>query len=386
MSARATRVVAPRRHFAGRPLKIDSEDSDSDSQYESEDQEESKTKEKTEATDFNLIALPSRSKAEAADLKSSSIGEYEEYEIEEAGIDEEELKKLGIVVQDYESLKLQTSQSIHENAPAVSNRCKSPEKSTRYKPLDTNTAPEYKADTQDSSSSASPEQSSSSQSESETDSEEEPVLARPIFIKRNEAKDKNVVLKEPSDSSEEKRVGRTLDMIQQAVRKEQADERTKYEHDGKDLDDIDDTDDVDPEAELQAWKQRELGRLRRERQMYLDEEREQEELERRRNLSEEQILEEDRAKLEQHKKQQHNKSKGGFMQRYYHRGAFYQQDEILKRNFSEVTEDDYKDKSALPKIMQVREGLGLKGRTRHRTLREEDTTLQDDILRKRTKR
>jgi microfibrillar-associated protein 1 len=87
--------------------------------------------------------------------------------------------------------------------------------------------------------------------------------------------------------------------------------------------DIDDTDGLDPEAEFEAWRLRELARIKREKEAQVQRELEREEIERRRALPEEQRLEED---TENAKRTRDEKPKGQqkFLQKYWHKGAFHQ--------------------------------------------------------------
>jgi microfibrillar-associated protein 1 len=79
------------------------------------------------------------------------------------------------------------------------------------------------------------------------------------------------------------------------------------------------------------------------------------------------------------------------MQKYYHKGAFFQSAaddkfdtvgtfEIYNRDFNAPTgEDRGVDRSALPKPMQVRKGLfGRAGQTKWTHLGAEDTSTKDD--------
>ncbi|KAL9109844.1 MAG: hypothetical protein Q9227_005547 [Pyrenula ochraceoflavens] len=146
-------------------------------------------------------------------------------------------------------------------------------------------------------------------------------------------------------------------------------------------DQVDDTDGLDPEAELAAWKVRELKRLKRDRETIEVREREIEEAERRRNLTKDEREAEDKEFLEKQKaEREQGRGKAGFLAKYQHRGAFFQ-DETLQREMARRDlmgasyEDQVRDKSALPSYLQVRDQtkVGKKGRTRYKDLRAEDT-------------
>jgi microfibrillar-associated protein 1 len=137
--------------------------------------------------------------------------------------------------------------------------------------------------------------------------------------------------------------------------------------------DIDDTDGQDPEGEYDAWKLRELLRIKRDKERREEWLREQEDIERRRLMTDEERRKDEMAAgIDRFHKE---KKKQGFMQRYYHKGAFYQDQEILqKRDFTAPTVDDVRHKEALPSVMQVRGDWGKSGRTKWTHLANEDTT------------
>jgi len=91
----------------------------------------------------------------------------------------------------------------------------------------------------------------------------------------------------------------------------------------EDVNEVDDTDGLDPAAEFEAWRLRELARIKKEKEDELLREEEREEVERRRALPEEQRMKED---LEHATKLRDEKPKGQqkFLQKYWHKGAFYQ--------------------------------------------------------------
>ena len=79
--------------------------------------------------------------------------------------------------------------------------------------------------------------------------------------------------------------------------------------------------------EYEAWKVRELKRVKREREEKESSEKEREDLERMRNMTEE----ERRMELKNNPKEITNKAAKGkynYMQKYYHRGAFYMESEV----------------------------------------------------------
>ena len=142
---------------------------------------------------------------------------------------------------------------------------------------------------------------------------------------------------------------------------------------------VDDTDDLDPAAEKAAWKLRELQRIKRERESLIARELEREELEQRRNMDESERLKEDYArKREIEEERAENRGKMEFMQKYYHKGAFYQDEEVLKRNYTVPTAEEHRSKQYLPKSLQVRSGeLGRASRTKYTHLTAEDTSRKD---------
>lgn len=91
--------------------------------------------------------------------------------------------------------------------------------------------------------------------------------------------------------------------------------------------------------------------------------------------------EERKQELRQNPKVLTNKATKGkykFLQKYFHRGAFYMDEEqdILKRDFAQATLEDHFDKTILPKVMQVK-NFGRCGRTKYTHLVDQDTTQFD---------
>lgn len=140
------------------------------------------------------------------------------------------------------------------------------------------------------------------------------------------------------------------------------------------------SEDSEDELELERWKLRELQRLRRDRDERLNAERQQAEVERRRKMTDAEIeLENERLGLKRQAEEEEARSgKMQFLQRYYHKGVFFmdenQDDELFQRDFNAPTgEDKEVDKAALPEVMQVK-NFGKRGRTKYTHLVDQDTS------------
>lgn len=238
------------------------------------------------------------------------------------------------------------------------------------------------ADEEDESGSASEEESESEEESSSEDEAAKRKLLRPVFIKkgpRTQAVNAPIEKTEDEKWAEEeaKKKERMDAMVQEQLeRQAQARAEGKANWDDENVpDEIDDTDGLDPEAELAAWKLRELKRVKRERDALVASEKEREEVERRRNLTAEQREAEDREFLAKQKEERDNKGTMRFMQKYFHKGAYHVEGIENRDIMGGRYVDDVADRSALPEYMQIRDmtKLGKKGRTRYKDMKSEDT-------------
>jgi len=224
----------------------------------------------------------------------------------------------------------------------------------------------------------------SSEYEEYSGSEEEDTGPRlkPVFVRKKDRitiQEKEKELQKLKDSeAEAKRLAterrqQTLKLVDQEIRRELEQERqTKAE----DCDAIK-SDAENDEEEYEAWKVRELKRIKRDRDERENIEREKAELERVHHMTEEERRQEQKL----NPKVVTNKAAKGkykFLQKYYHRGAFFldKDDEVLKRDFSAPTLEDHFEKTVLPKVMQVK-NFGRSGRTKYTHLVDQDTTQFD---------
>ena len=140
-----------------------------------------------------------------------------------------------------------------------------------------------------------------------------------IIEKESIAQDTEEALRKKELEAEERRK-QSHDLVADSIRRELV---SSAEEKDDIVPDVDDTDGLDAAAEFEAWRLRELGRIKKEKEEEIRREEEREEIERRRALPEEQRLKED---LEAAQKSRDEKPKGQakFLQKYWHKGAFHQ--------------------------------------------------------------
>lgn len=235
------------------------------------------------------------------------------------------------------------------------------------------------------------EEEESEESEYETDSEDEQTgmaMVKPVFIpksqrdtiaERERLEEEERQLEELVKKRLEARKIETRQIVVEEIRKEEHIEKTLNEE--ANIEDVDTDDELNEAEEYESWKNREIARIKRDREERDARLKEKEEIEKVRNMTEEERREWERKNP---KPLRENKQKWKFMQKYYHKGAFFQEgaddviqsagkDDIYARDFSAPTGEDKMDKSILPKVMQVKH-FGRSGRTKWTHLVNEDTT------------
>jgi len=238
------------------------------------------------------------------------------------------------------------------------------------------------------------EEESSGEEEEETDSDEEDSededhRLKPVFVRkkdrltiqeREKEEQRMEELAIESKKAAEARKRETIRQIEAERRaeleqKEATNEAQLIQSKLNLLDEEEDN--QDDEAEYEKWKLRELKRVKRDREEREQMQKEREEVERLSKMTEEERIQMNR----QNPRQVTNKKEKGkmkYLQKYYHRGAFFmeKEEEVYTRDFAQPTLDDHFDKLVLPKVMQVK-NFGRSGRTKYTHLVDQDTTSFD---------
>lgn len=232
------------------------------------------------------------------------------------------------------------------------------------------------------------EEEGSSEYETDTSDDEEEYTSRPllkpVFVSK---KDRETVAERDRKEQEEEEARKVLEkrakerklqsrqlVIDEVKREEElaATGRTGHELEGVEVL-PDDNDDINEEEEIEQWKIRELKRVKRDKEEAAQVDAEAEEVEKRRKMTDAEIEEENR------KNPKKMKEKGAmrYLQKYYHPGGFFQDDDedgIRLRDFAQATgEDSHVDRTLLPSVLQVKKN-GHKSRTKWTHLMDQDTS------------
>lgn len=240
------------------------------------------------------------------------------------------------------------------------------------------------------------EESEEESAESESEDERPRLMLRPKFIPKSQrgksAQEKEA---EEREAEEERKKEEANALVEEQIRRDVAARAAGRKHweDSEDEEgaagaELDDTDGLDPAAELAAFRLRKLKRYKRDREAMLAREREIEEIERRRNLTEEERAAEDAEKVRRQEEEKGERGKMGYMRRYFHSGAFYRDEAqgagLLDRDIAGARFVDEVSKEKLPEYLQRRDmsKIGKKGATRYKDLRSEDTGTWGDFDRR----
>ncbi|ATY60023.1 microfibrillar-associated 1 [Cordyceps militaris] len=227
-------------------------------------------------------------------------------------------------------------------------------------------------------------------SEDEESSEEEAprrMMLRPKFVPKSQRGGDGQTPAEAEEAArlaaETARKQAADALVEEQIKKDLAARAAGKKHWDDDEDaasDVDTTDGLDPAAEEAAWRVRELKRLKRARAAIEEREAELAEVERRRNLTAEERAAEDAAFLAQQQQEKDAKGTMGYMQKYFHKGAFFRDEAeaagLLQRDLMGARiADDVRNREALPEYLQRRDmtKLGRKGATKYKDMRTEDT-------------
>ena len=391
-AAPATRTKVTRYRAGVTPewAKRDDESSSSSSSSSSSGNEkeldEGKLETKSASRRTRTTTTPTR------DLKRESSSESEEEDEEESSEDEDARDRKRALLK-AKLLTKSPAALVAAAAPAEEEDREEKKKKKKQGESSSSSSSEYETDTEDESG----EESSSSSGESEGTG---PKLFKPVFVSKTkreanakaELSARREAEKDEEDLEEEKLIKNqnAKEAVQREITLEYQREVAEKDYLGEEVNtDSDEEDEEEARRNYEQWKMREFKRIVRDRCKQRLEVEEEEERERLRNMTEEE-RELHAAKLKalkDAKEQGKEKSKMRFMQKYYHKGAFFQEAgddefattekaEIFNRDFNEATNAEKGvDRSAVPEAMKLRHGqFGKAGRSKWTHLSNEDTT------------
>ena len=380
MTAQPSRPV--QRYRPGKPIAEEVSSSEEDEEEEDDDEEERRRAEERQRQQQHQQRRAAPPPPKATSFPTGAAQQITTG-VKDVRLQEEDEDEEGFVTEEEES---------GEGKVQDTTAARPPVKPTTVQPQARPATGEPDAENEDESE----EEEESSEEESSSEEEAPKKLLRPTFIKKGQRKDTSAAganghvtgdTAAELDDVAEQRKARTDEMIRDQLEKEAAARAARKkawdddEAEGVEESHIDDTDGLDPAAEYAAWKLRELKRVKRERETIEAAEKEREEVERRRNLSKEEREREDREFLEKQKEDREaGRGKAGYMQRYFHKGAFFQPEAekhgLNKRDLmGSHYVDEVRNREAMPEYLQVRDvtKIGRKGRTKYRDLKTEDT-------------
>ncbi|KAL3842301.1 hypothetical protein ACJMK2_020331 [Sinanodonta woodiana] len=311
---------------------------------DSDDEDDRVARHRREVVEPEILAEASDSEEE----KKKRVAADSEEEEEEEELDEEEIERRRIILRQRALQRKEDDELM--NIEEEKSEGESEEESSEYE--------EY------------------SDSEEETGPRLKPVFVRKKYRVTIQEKEREEIRQKELEAEAkrlaEERRKQTFKMIEDEMKRELEEQKTVL-----DACDALNSGDENDEEEYESWKVRELKRLKRDREEKENQEKEKMEIERIRNMTEE----ERRQEFATNKKVVTNKAPKGkykFLQKYYHRGAFFinHEDGVYQRDFSAPTLEDHFDKTVLPKVMQVK-NFGRSGRTKYTHLVDQDSTQFD---------
>jgi len=233
--------------------------------------------------------------------------------------------------------------------------------------------------------------SRSNESESSGEDEDDSQVdypRSPVLELKFTPKEKRGTIKTEEQLQQEEEVEENRKKNETEERKQRTIESLKHQVDTKEEKEVDEfssseeDDEETIQKEFALWKVRELKRLQREFQRSEDIRKEKEDKERRQLLADDEITKEN----EKNGRGEKNRTQYKFLQKYYHKGAFFHDDTKIRKvheghDWAKPTgEDFYTDKSTLPTVMQVK-NFGRASRSKYTHLTNEDTSDKEDYWR-----